>query len=106
MNKRLEAIIDRVLTWPEAAQAEAERALDAIEKKHVRREFTPEEEAKLAALRDTINRSIELGGSFTDEEVESLSRQRRCTRDRERGALIGQRLRYSTAARKADLDDL
>lgn len=71
MNKRLEAIIDRVLTWPEAAQEEAERALDAIEKKHVRRESTPEEEAKLAALRETINRSIERGGSFTDEEVEA-----------------------------------
>ena len=33
--------------------------------------FTPEERAKLAALRETINRSIERGGSFTDEEVEA-----------------------------------
>jgi hypothetical protein len=70
MNKRLEAIIDRVLTWPEAAQDEAEQALAAIEEKHHPRPLTPEEEeAKLAALRQTINRSIEQGGSYTDEEV-------------------------------------
>jgi hypothetical protein len=69
MNKRLEAIIDRVLTWPEEAQDEAEQALAAIEEKHLRPPLTPEEEAKLAALRETINRSIERGGSHTDEEV-------------------------------------
>ena len=69
MNNRLEAIIDRVLTWPEAAQDEAEQALASIEAKHVRRQLTSEEEAKLAALRETINRSIEQGGSYTDEEV-------------------------------------
>jgi hypothetical protein len=69
MNKRLEAIIDRVLSWPEKAQDEAEQALAAIEQKHVRPTLTPEDEAKLAALRETINRSIEQGGSFTDKEV-------------------------------------
>ncbi len=73
MNKRLESIIDRVATWPEEAQDEAVRALTAIERKHVgvSRPLTPEEEAKLAALRETINRSIEQGGSYTDEEVEA-----------------------------------
>jgi hypothetical protein len=69
MNKRLEAIIDRVLTWPEAAQDEAERALAAIEERYLSRKLTPEDEAKLAALRETINRSIDQGGSYTDEEV-------------------------------------
>ena len=71
MNKKLESIIDRVLTWPEAAQDEAVRALTAIEEKLARRKLTPEEETKLAALRETINRSIERGGSYTDEEVEA-----------------------------------
>jgi len=70
MNKKLESIIDRVRTWPDAAQDEAARALAAIEEKIVRRKLTSEEETKLAALRETINRSIERGGSFTDEEVE------------------------------------
>jgi hypothetical protein len=71
MNKRLESLIDRVPTWPQEAQDEAVRALTEIEEKHVGapRPFTPEEDAKLAALRETINRSIERGGSYTDEEV-------------------------------------
>ncbi len=30
-----------------------------------------EREAKLTALRETINRSIERGGTFTDEEVKT-----------------------------------
>jgi hypothetical protein len=34
-----------------------------------RRHLSAEEEAKLADLRETINRSIERGGSYTDEEV-------------------------------------
>jgi len=70
MNKRLETLIDRVTAWPEAAQNEAADALAAIEEKYLRRRLTPEEEAKLAALRETINRSIKRGGSYTDEEVE------------------------------------
>ena len=73
MNKKLEALMERVGTWPEEVQDEAAHALAAIEQKHigVRRPLTPEEEAKLAALRETINRSIERGGSHTDEEVEA-----------------------------------
>jgi hypothetical protein len=71
MNKRLEALIDRVPTWPQEAQDEAARALADIEATYVpiRQELTPEEEAELADLRETINRSIERGGSYTDEEV-------------------------------------
>jgi hypothetical protein len=71
MDKKLEALIDRISTWPQDAQEEAARALAAIEEKRVglSRPLTPEEEAKLADLRETINRSIERGGSYTDEEV-------------------------------------
>ena len=77
MNRKLEALIDRVPTWPQDAQEEAAQALAAIEEKHagVRRPLTPEEEAKLADLRDTINRSIERGGSYTDEEVAAYLEQ-------------------------------
>ena len=73
MNKTLESLIDRIPTWPEEAQDEAVRALAAIERTHVgARPLSDEErEAKLAALRETINRSIERRGSYTDEEVEA-----------------------------------
>jgi uncharacterized protein with von Willebrand factor type A (vWA) domain len=71
MNKKLESLIGRVTTWPQEAQDEAARALAEIEVAYVRarRPLTAEEEAKLADLRATINRSIERGGSYTDEEV-------------------------------------
>jgi hypothetical protein len=86
MNKRLEAIIDRVLTWPEEAQDEAEQALAAIEQKHVPPTLTPEDETKLAALRETINRSIERGGSYTDEEVSASIEARLDAWERKRTA--------------------
>jgi hypothetical protein len=71
MNKRLAALIERVGTWPDAAQEEAARALAAIEEQRVGvpAPVTPEDEAKLAALRETIEQSIQGGGSYTDEEV-------------------------------------
>jgi hypothetical protein len=86
MNKKLETLIDSVPTWPQEAQEEAVRALSAIEEKHigVRRPVTAEDEAKLAALRETINRSIERGGSFTDEEVEASIAARLDAWERER----------------------
>jgi hypothetical protein len=72
MNKRLETLLDRIPTWPEEAQNDAVMALSDIEEKvRILRSLTPEDEAKLAALRETINQSIERGGSYTDEEVEA-----------------------------------
>lgn len=72
MNKRLETLLDRVATWPQEAQDDAAMALADIEEKvRVLRSLTPEQRAKLEALRETINRSIEEGGSYTDEEVEA-----------------------------------
>ena len=68
MNKRLEALIERVPTWPKEAKAEAVRVLDAVEQIYVSRESDGE---KLARLRKIINDSIAGGGSFTDEEVET-----------------------------------
>ena len=71
MNKQLESLLERATAWPEAAQDEAVRALTEIERKYAAPLTEAECEAKLAALRDTINRSIERGGSFADEEVEA-----------------------------------
>jgi hypothetical protein len=71
MKKTLEGLMDRVRTWPEEAQDEAVWALRSIEFRHTGQLSLTEEEreAKLAALRETLNRSIERGGSHTDEEV-------------------------------------
>ena len=84
MNKKLESLMERVPTWPEEAQDEAVRALTAIEEQHVSRRLTPDEEAKLKALRETINRAIERGGSYTDEEVEASIAARLDTWERRR----------------------
>ena len=37
----------------------------------VLRSLTPEQRENLEALRETINRSIEQGGSYSDEDVEA-----------------------------------
>jgi hypothetical protein len=70
MNKRLESLLDRIPTWSEEAQDWAALALGEVEEKvRILQSLTPAERARLAALRETINRSIEEGGSYTDEEV-------------------------------------
>ena len=72
VNKRLETLLERVATWPKEAQDDAAMALaDIDEKVRVLQSLTREQRIKLEALRETINRSIEEGGSFTDEEVEA-----------------------------------
>lgn len=72
MNKRLESLLERIPTWPQEAQEDAVMVLSDIEEKiRVLRSLTPEEQAKLAALREEINQAIERGGSYTDEEVEA-----------------------------------
>ena len=70
MNKRLESLLDRIATWPQEAQDDAAMALADIEEKvRILQSLTPEQRTKLEALRETINRSIEEGGSYTDEDV-------------------------------------
>jgi len=45
-------------------------ALAEVEEKvRILQSLTPEERIKLDALRETVNRSIEEGGSYTDDEV-------------------------------------
>jgi hypothetical protein len=70
MNKRLAALLERIPTWPQDAQEDAVMVLSDIEEKiRLLRSLSPEDQAKLAALRQDINSAIERGGSFTDEEV-------------------------------------
>lgn len=76
MNKRLETLLDRIPTWSEEAQDWAAAALAEVEERvRILESLTPEDRAKLEALRETINRSIEEGGSYTDEEVEAYIEQ-------------------------------
>jgi signal recognition particle GTPase len=76
MNKRLESLLDRIPTWPQEAQDDAAIALADIEEKvRILQSLTPQDRAKLEALRETINRSIEEGGSYTDEEVAAYIEQ-------------------------------
>jgi hypothetical protein len=72
MNKRLEALLERIPTWPQEAQDDAVMVLSDIEEKiRILRSLSPEDQAKLVALREDINSAIERGGSYTDEEVEA-----------------------------------
>ena len=76
MNKRLENLIDRIPTWPQEAQDWAASALAEVEEKvRILQSLTPEERAKLEVLRETIDRSIEQGGSHSDEEVAAYIEQ-------------------------------
>ena len=72
MNKRLESLIERIPTWPEDAQEDAVTVLSDIEEKiRILRSLSPEDQAKLEALRKDIDYAYEQGGSYTDEEVEA-----------------------------------
>jgi signal recognition particle GTPase len=85
MNKRLEALLDRIPTWPQEAQDDAVMALSDIEEKiRILRSLSPEDQAKLAALREDINSAIERGGSFTDEEVAEYIEQIHSDAEREK----------------------
>ena len=84
MNKRLESLLDRIPTWSEEAQDWAALALGEVEEKvRILQSLTPDERARLAALRETINRSIEEGGSYTDEEVATYLEQMHADAERE-----------------------
>ena len=71
MNKRLEELLERVATWPPDAQEDAVAALESIEVTTNANSglSLEEQEAKLASLREMVRKSIEEGGSYTDEEV-------------------------------------
>ena len=78
MKKALETLLKRAAEWPPQAQEEAAVALVDIEERLVEAQSLTADEraARLADLRDTLMRSIERGGSHTDEEVEASIAQR------------------------------
>jgi len=85
MNKRLESLLERIPTWPQEAQDDAVMVLSDIEEKiRILRSLTPEEQAKLAALREDINSAIERGGSYTEEEVAEYIEQIHSDAEREK----------------------
>jgi hypothetical protein len=71
MNKRLEELLQRVALWPPGAQEDVIATIEGIEATLIANSgLTPQEqEAKLAALRAMVRKSIDEGGSHTDEEV-------------------------------------
>ena len=56
----------------------------SISRKSVFSSLSPEDQAKLAALRADINSAIERGGSFTDEEVAEYIEQIHSDAEREK----------------------
>jgi hypothetical protein len=77
MDKRLEELIQRVKTWPAAAQDEAVMALAEIDGRILDSgELTPEDQEKLAALREMVNKSIAEGGDYSDDDIEESIRSR------------------------------
>lgn len=77
MDKRLEELIARVRTWPAAAQDEAIMALTEIDGRIVdTAQLSPEDQQKLAALREMMTKSIAEGGDYSDEDIEESIRSR------------------------------
>ena len=86
MNKRLEDLLGRVAHWPPDAQEDAAATLEVIEASVNAKSglSLQEQEAKLAALREMLRKSIDEGGSHTDEEVEASIAAALDTRERDR----------------------
>ena len=78
MNKRLEELLERVAQWPSGAQEDAVATLEAIEASVIANQglTMEEQEAKLAALREMIHRSIERGGSYTSDDIDATIDER------------------------------
>jgi hypothetical protein len=73
MNKRLEQILERVPEWPPEAQEHAAFALAEIEGRIVDpAEFSQEDQSKLKALREMIEKSIAEGGDYSDADIEAM----------------------------------
>ena len=73
MNKTLETLLKRAADWPPAAQEAAAVALVDIEERLAEVESLNADEraARLVELRDTLEHSIQRGGSYTDEDIET-----------------------------------
>lgn len=73
MNKRLEDLLERVAGWPPDAQEEAASVLADIEGRIVEPgELSPEDQAKLKALREMIDKSIAGGGDYSPDDIDAM----------------------------------
>jgi hypothetical protein len=73
MNKRLEQILERVPEWPPEAQEDAAFALAEIEGRIVEPgELSPEDQVKLKALREMIQKSIAEGGDSSPDDIDAM----------------------------------
>jgi predicted transcriptional regulator len=69
MNKRLETLLDRISTWPEAAQTELVESILKIESKHLGVYRLSDDER--AAVRRGLE-EMHAGRFATDEEVATV----------------------------------
>jgi hypothetical protein len=73
MNKRLEKLLERVPQWPSGAQEDAASVLADIEGRIVGPgELSSEDQVKLKALREMIEKSIAEGGDYSDEDIGAM----------------------------------
>ena len=73
MNKRLEELLERVAGWPSGAQEEAASVLADIEGRIIEPgELSAEDQAKLKALREMIDKSIAEGGDYSPDDIDAM----------------------------------
>jgi len=73
MNKRLEELLERVPQWPEGAQQDAVAVLADIEGRIVQTgELSAEDQLKLTALREMIDKSIAEGGDYSPDDIDAM----------------------------------
>jgi len=73
MNKRLEELLERVPHWPAGAQEDAVSALADIEGRMAEpADLSAEDQQKLKALREMVERSIAEGGDYSDADIGTM----------------------------------
>ena len=73
MNKRLEELLERVAQWPPGAQEDAASVLADLEDRIVEPgELSAEDQVKLKALREMIDKSIAEGGDYSDDDIGTM----------------------------------
>jgi hypothetical protein len=73
MNKRLEELLERVSLWPLGPQEHAASALADSEDRIVEPgELSAEDQVKLKALREMIDKSIAEGGDYSDDDIDVM----------------------------------
>jgi hypothetical protein len=85
MNKRLEELLERVQNWPTGAQEDAAAVLSDIEGRLAAPdELSAEDQVKLRALREMIDKSIAGGGDYSPDDIDAMIDEMaaRSTKDR------------------------